>query len=225
MRILIINELAEMGGSEVQTFREWEYFTKKGHDVYVLTFDDNKSRMLEGKKLNYPIKWNIVRKSVIRIFGNKKIQSEIQRIICEISPDVIHINNSSRSYKLIIQSIKGIPTIQTIRDYSAVCPKKTCILGNGKPCEGYVNHNCRKCIGFSPKLNFLLFTIRQYNNTRKKYVNKFLSPSEALAKICCKNNIPTDCLNNPFDFTKITGKPKNFGKTKIYLYYGIIKEL
>ena len=62
MRILIINELNQFGGAEIQANMEKELMLSKGHEVYFLTFDDKFPLNTEGNDLNVPIKMNTVEK-------------------------------------------------------------------------------------------------------------------------------------------------------------------
>ena len=224
MRILIINELAVGGGTEVQTLREWEYFIKMGHDVYVLTFDGKLPGKRNGRKLNCPFRCNLAHKAIIRAFGSREHRQAIEEVIRQVSPEVIHLNNIINLPKDVYHCIEGIPAIQTIRDYSAVCPKGTCIKKDGSACKGYLHGNCKKCAGLSIEMYYRLWTLRHYNEVKKQAVAKFFSPSQALADKCSENGLPTSCLNNPFDWTKLQGKSKSFGKKKIFLYYGFIAE-
>lgn len=224
MKILIINEYKTMGGTEVQTFREYDIFASKGHDVYVLTFDPNEPRITQGHHQNYPLNLNILKKIRLRTWGSKKYKKDIEKIINEITPDVIHINNLLNLPFEVLSCVKNIPAVQTIRDYAAICPKKgICIHKDGTLCKGYMIENCSKCVGLSLEYRFRLQFTKKYNAARIDSINCFVSPSKALADACTANGIPTQCLNNPFDFSKISIQEKNKVK-KIYFYYGMIAE-
>ncbi len=225
MRILLINEFIVMGGTEVQTFRERDYFVSQGHDVYILTFDPEFPLQIEGKEQNYPIHLNIFQKFLCKFHESENWVEKIKNIIQRIEPDVIHVNNLFALPNVVMKAVESYQVVQTIRDYGAVCPKSTCIYKNGAICRGYRFENCKKCIGVSPLLRFRFMVLKHYNLIRKISVNQFVSPSQALADVCSSNAIPTRCLNNPFDFSKIISCKKTYGEKKIYLYYGVISEI
>lgn len=222
MRILIINELYNGGGTEVQTIRERDYFVKQGHEVYVLTFDSQLPENLEGFELNIPLNYNGIWKALNRLICFRGISKQIRRIISKISPNVIHVNNIVNVRLSVANEIVNYPVIQTIRDYAAVCPKATCIYENGEECDGYRLSNCWECIKNSLGYIIKYIGLQKFNWIRINRFNAFVSPSQALADKCTLNGIKTVCLNNPFDFTKITDEGKSCGDKKIFLYYGYI---
>ena len=170
MRILIINEFAVMGGAEVQTFREWEYFLKKGHEAYVLTFDPNFPSVLNGNKLNVPIHFNKLNKIKTRLFGNRAYYIIILQLVTKIAPDIVHINNIFNLPKEVFNCVKDIPTVQTIRDFGfwSVCPNGVCVKENGEACTGYMLNNCRACMRLSPEGLIRIWSLRHYNDLKRK---------------------------------------------------------
>lgn len=221
MKILLINEFIDKGGTEIQTNREFDFFNKMGHDMYLLTFDPKYPANLEGKKRNIPCKYGLIKKIFRRLISNKKNTKIIKAQIDEVSPDIIHINNVWRNSLDVMNAIKGYNVIQTNRDYGSICPKMTCIHNDMSACKGYKNDNCSKC-NLTVELGLKYLWMLKYNKLRKKRVAQFVSPSMALAAACTSNGIETCCINNPFDFSVVHGHTKHLSGKKVFLYYGLI---
>jgi glycosyltransferase involved in cell wall biosynthesis len=77
---------------------------------------------------------------------------------------------------------------------------------------------CGRCIGNNIELRFKTRILYKINTARKKAINRFMCPSEALTKACNLNGLPTVCINNPFDMSIV--KKDEMAKTKVFLYYG-----
>ena len=222
MRILIINELNQFGGAEIQANMEKELMLSKGHEVYFLTFDDKFPLNTEGNDLNVPIKMNTAEKVYSHIIGSPKIKKEIREIINRVQPEVVHLHNLIKIPIEILECIKDIPAVQTVHDYSAICIKSTCINKRKEECCGYNCTHCFKCIGFSPKFIYRYIFLKRYNRLRKKAVDLFVAPSKALTNKLNSNGIDAFCINNPFDISKFSCKEKMSASKKIYMYYGRI---
>lgn len=223
LRILIINDLRIEGGTEVQTLREYKYFKKKSHDVSLLTFDPKYELDMTGVDgmYNIPIKFNKAQKIYHRLFTSDIISDYIKKVISLVNPEVVHINNVFQTPIDVFKCISNIPTLQTLRDYGVVCPKGTCIDNEFKTCDGYKYGKCSKCVGLNLGIIVKYILLKNINSYRVKYVDRFISPSKALATWCSDNGIRTFCVNNPFDFT-IIQKNKVHYSPRTYLYYGKI---
>ena len=223
MKVLLINEFNTAGGTEIQSKREINMMRKKGYDYYFLTFDPEvDSSKLEKNFYNIPICFNNKQKVLHRLFTSKKYSKEISKIIDEIKPDVIHINNLYNLPLDVYNCVKKYPVFQTIRDFGAVCPKATCIYDDYSACKGYKHENCKKCtnsLDLKLKKKFLI----KINKYRLNAVNKFICPSQALSDVCTNNGIPTMCVNNQFDFSIVKKDTISYDK-KTFMYYGKISE-
>lgn len=240
MRVLLINELFSMGGSEIQTLREKAILRENGHDVWHLTFDPSLNyetdpadfqhinlAPMKTEKLGEKIKEKFYKWALV----DKRYQKKLMQLIESIQPDVVHLNVNNYKQISLYDTLKKYPSVQTIRDFSAICPSRLCVTREYETCQGY---RCRKCAkicmphsSIRSKLRFLLleWNIRRVNRFRLKAIDINLCPSEYLTKACCENGISTYCLNNSFDFSIIEGfkKKVNF-EHKVYLVYGIVAE-
>lgn len=225
MKILLINERYNSGGTEVQTLREKKAFEEMGHEVYLITFDPKQKdkRNLDDNDhwVNIPVKFNVFQTLVNHVLGSKKYRTIIGEYIKDIKPDFIHINNVFAFPDDVYSCVRSIPTMQTIRDYMSICPLGTCIDERGIQCKGYLYGNCYRCVKYKPRYVAKRLLMPRLNSRRKNAVNYIVSPSQALANACRENNLPVSCLNNPFDFS-ILKKTDSCYESDIYMYYGKI---
>ena len=226
MKVLIINESYKGGGTEVQTRREFNILRRHGHEVYLLTLDPSVPENVDcciGNELNIPIKFSGFNKQIHRIIKSGKWEHIIEKLVDDINPDVIHLNRTHDTEIDVYHAIQKYPTVQTLRDYGYVCPNNLCIDNNLICCKGYKYGSCRQCLSGNPKLLIRSLFFDYINNLRKKSVNLFVAPSEALSIACTENGLTTRCINNPFDFSVIK---KNIPMldTATFLYYGLIAE-
>lgn len=193
MNILIINDKLFCGGTEVQCLKEKQILEAKGHKVSYLTFDsefpyedDNFSHKYGF--YNISVKDRGIKKIYRKLFTDFKIMNRAKKIIRNINPDIIHVNNLYLAPRAQYKSLVGYKCVQTIRDYSAICPLLKCIDKNSEICEGYKFNNCNKeCRGVSKILPFKYFNTININNLKSKYILKYISPSEKLNEICINN--------------------------------------
>lgn len=230
MKVLLINDFLIKGGTEVQGLREKKILEDHGHNVMLLTFDcdfpenDNYFN-LENGFINIKLKENFIFRILSRVFINIKVKKKIERIINSYNPDIIHLNNIYNYTITKYNVVSKYKNIQTIRDYAAVCPLATCIKLDGSVCRGMNYNNCYSECGKSFGNIMKIFINTKNNKIRKKYINKFICPSEKLTEYCKEHNYNVECINNPFDFEKIKILDKNIDfNNKKYLYYGAINE-
>ena len=223
MKVLLINEFNTMGGTEIQSKREINMMRKRGHDYYYLTFDPYVDpKTLEDKFYNIPIDFSNNQKIKHRMFTSHKYIEMISKIIDEIHPDVIHMNNVFNLPLDVYKCVAKYPTFQTIRDFAAVCPKSTCIFDDYSACLGYKHHSCKECTN-DMALKFKLMALKKINKARLASVNQFICPSQALSDVCTNNGLPTKCVNNQFDFS-IIKKEEITSNSKTFMYYGRISK-
>lgn len=233
MKLLIIIELYQYGGAEMQTQREAKICREHGHEVRIITLDPAfADGWLNEGHYNISRKDNKIKTQLQRVFGDRKIEKILKQQIEAFSPDYIHINNAYDHAISIFQAVKGYKTLQTIRDYGAVCPNGLSVHPDNTVCKGY--QNCIQCMGACAlhgerKLKALWQWIcfKRRDTLRKKCIRQFACPSQMLTDYCNNQGLPTRCINNPFDFSMLermeTHKQICFQK-KEFLYYGQIVE-
>jgi glycosyltransferase involved in cell wall biosynthesis len=231
MRILIITDFFIRGGTEVQSKREKEILEKQGHQVSLLTFDTkfpHNDRLYNKKNgfYNIPIHEGGVSRFLRILFTDFVLLKKIRKLIVEINPEIIHVNNVTLAPLTQYKALKGYKVFQSIRDFRAVCFKGTCIYKDKGICKGYKYNECyKKCGDFKPGTLLRMYRLQTVKKLSKEYVYKFFSPSSILTEYCNDHGMNTVCINNPFDFSRI----KDFAKScdfsnKKYLYFGAINE-
>lgn len=232
MKILLLNELYSMGGAEIQTRREKMVLESHGHQVLLLTLDSEIVHCwVDNQRTHYNcvVKYsNLIQKIWFRLSIDKKLEQEIKGIIDAFSPDYIHINNVADNAVTILNAVKGYKCLQTIRDYSIVCPTGFCVDGKYQVCEGYSCGECmKKCKpqGIVRTLKFMVRIkyLKTVNQLRRESINEYACPSQALTDYCNSYGFHTVCINNPFDFSILDHfKKGKQGVTRLYLYYGLV---
>lgn len=153
MNILILNTLYyphKIGGAEKSVQLLAEDLSKINHNVFVVTLTNKPSYndVINGVKIYYlnfrNIYWpydiekshSSLKKIVWHIFDTylNLQKKEIEQIIINEKPDVVHINNITGFSTQILKTLKkfNLPCVQTLRDYHYLCIKNTC----------YNNSNC-----------------------------------------------------------------------------------
>lgn len=224
MRILVINGKRVYGGTEVQIQTEIGILRSHGVETALLTFDDKLPEHLDMEpdhQYNIPLAYNNLQKIRHRFLASS-LSKKIRAVVELEKPDCVHIHNIVLAPFDVYGAIRGIKTIQTLQDYSYVCPKGGCIKANGEACLGYKRESCLKCFGLNLGVAFKLLCLKRLEKVRLASVETFVAPSAALANACTQNGIKTATLNNPFDFSLLREKPKS--QSKNFLYYGAICE-
>lgn len=221
MRILLINDFVQSGGTEVQHWREFDLLHKRGHDVYSLTFDPSQPIKTVGHRRNLHLGNRTFVDKFIHWLCLPHFKVLIKKTVDDIDPEVIHVNRVAFEPLSVFAAIAEYPAVQTIRDYGAVCPKGTCVLNDFSECAGFKCEDCSVC-KCSPKDSIKLFYQNKLTSRRIASIDKFICPSEALSLKCSQNGIPTQALNNPFDFSKtdmlkVAEQPKTAPKK--FLFY------
>ncbi|SEK77406.1 Glycosyltransferase involved in cell wall bisynthesis [Aquimarina amphilecti] len=162
MKVLIVNTLYEpykVGGAEISVQSIAEGMVKNGIEVAVLTLGEKTEKTIINNVLVYRLKienlfwpFNEINYSKIKKLKwhfsdihNKKYDKNIDKIIDEFCPNVIHTNNLT-GFSVAIWDIakrRQIKIIHTLRDYYLQCPKTNKFKNDN--CE----KQCAECLFFS----------------------------------------------------------------------------
>ena len=132
MRVLVVhNTYQQPGGEDIAVAQESRLLESQGHQVisYMRSNDELKSlsatqRLLFVKDLVY----------------SSDSKREIQRLLREVTPDVVHVHNT---FMMISPSVfaacqeAGVPALLTLHNYRLLCPAWT-LSRKGKVCEDCV---------------------------------------------------------------------------------------
>lgn len=228
MRILIVNEKLIQGGTEIYVLNLKEIL-EKDNEVYLLTFDDNfknNIKKIENNKNIINIEINNRIGKINKILFNPFLYKRIREQVKKINPDKVIINNTFYSPITQIKALKGYELYQIVHDYSIVCPKSTCLKDNMHICEGFATEKCYKeCKYHNSKISLILKLrlTKKIEKVKKKYIKKFISPSEQLNKYILKYNYDSICINNPLKYVQ-KGYIEKDKKNKKIIYVGAIND-
>lgn len=234
MRILYINDQILYGGTEIQHNREINLISKEDIDVYKLYFvkpsNDKEKLHVDDKTYIVTCKSNFINKIYNKFFCDFRKMIEIKKIINNINPDIIRVNNITFMPYTQYRALAGYKVIQTARDYSFICPIRTGVDISGECCNGINNNKClEKCCKGSIKNLIKYYRLKSIINLRNRYVSKFISPSNTLKMYLDENGynesvVINDCLeiskkniNNNIDIKN----KYNMGR---YLFFGAIND-
>jgi glycosyltransferase involved in cell wall biosynthesis len=118
-----------------------------------------------------------------RMFFNPKKYFELRTAIYKINPDIIHLHNVKKYTISLFKAIADYPVIQTVHDYSPICPTGWNVHEDLKPCPTGLTVECwwrhRRDYNFMTYLG-LLFSFNRMNKFLKANIKKFIAPSPML---------------------------------------------
>lgn len=227
MKILVINDNLLEGGAEIYVKNLIKILLSKNHVVSLITFDNDYENKISNYEIDSIIIENIKHSKIDKIRFNKKMYLELKHYIDEFAPDKIIVNNLFSSPFTQYKVLSGYESYQIVHDYHFICPKSTCIKSNYAVCSGY-NEKCLKhCKYHNSKILLKVKEIqtKKLENIRKKYIKKFIAPSECLKQNLDNYDYNVVCLNNPVDVNKFQYlNYKKLNKQRIYTYVGMINE-
>lgn len=236
MKILIIHPFfssENARGSEIIAQDTYRILKNYGHEVFY--FATNKKPYLEEQNWTKYFPDNC-HKFTPKFYWNKDAARNLQIMLNEIMPDIIHIHGTNILTYSIFKSIfdRKIPTIMTIHDTGIHCPVR---FG----WNNVTQSECRKCFEINnllcifnncvqTKKRISSFNIAMINFLEKisgynKKINKFIAPSKALANYITSKDIPLqkieiipNFINNQF-MQKISNC---YNEQNYFLYVGTL---
>jgi glycosyltransferase involved in cell wall biosynthesis len=214
MRILYINNTFKpVGGAEVYLRSLSSTFQEKGHDTFLFAIDDEETI----EKSNLFVYRDIFKRGPLKYllwhYFNPSLYNHLIVWIKKVNPDIIHIHNNGKFASSILLALNGsIPVVQTVHDYSILCPISFCINSQSMPCAGGFGIKCPNngCISWA---RYSYQRLPEYikKSLLKKTVNLFLVPSRALQTHLMKNGFQNaiyfpnfvDVDKFEYDFTKM----------------------
>src|SRR5687768_4733870 len=122
MRILLITDNHTPSGGAEHYFFDLKNRLKNlsGFEIFSLGFGPKEEKgadFLVLKSLN-----SNMSKFIWRILFHPFIYLKLRNYIRKIKPDVIHLHNTKQYTISLLKAIKPYPVVQTIHDYSYICP-------------------------------------------------------------------------------------------------------
>ena len=136
-----------------------------------------------------------------RLFFNPRKYWQIKRAIRAIAPDVIHLHNVKKYTISLLKAVKPYAVVQTVHDYSVICPTGWNLHTNLAPCPSGLQPNCRW--QHRRDINPLVYAGLYYSFIRlrkllRQAVQCFIAPSPQLATYLTKNNFAPVVWLPPF---------------------------
>ena len=140
MKVLQLNTFVDpVGGAEVYALDLAQELERRGHDVVRFGVSTEGERDEPG--------WRAVHRPAFpreRTFRDAGLTAALAESLRRQRPDVIHAHNL---HSLPIELLEllagcGIPVVQTVHDYSSVCPNTWCVLPDGTACAGGAGRKC-----------------------------------------------------------------------------------
>jgi len=140
MRVLQMDACADpVGGANIYMIGLADELARRGHTVGI--FGTSPDREVDGPRtriLRRP-SWN-----PSLLVRDRHLTRALEAFIRKIDPDIIHVHNL---YSLALEVDRcllasGRPVIQTMHDYSVVCPNAWCVRGDGTECPGGAGRQC-----------------------------------------------------------------------------------
>jgi glycosyltransferase involved in cell wall biosynthesis len=180
LKILFIHTryLHSAGGEDTTVEAESTLMRSRGHDVHVHLFDNSTMESGFTGKL----------KAGISGIYNRSSAREIEEVVSQFKPDVVHVHNlfftASPSILTALHK-KKIPVVATIQNYRLICANAL-LLRNNKVCELCVSHDFPwygvkyKCYHHSAVQSAavgMIAAIHKWTGTWKNSVDRYITPS------------------------------------------------
>lgn len=142
MRILLLTDQhAATGGAEKYFFALKSALQQlPGWQVHSLGF--SQEEMVGDDFQTLPTtrtKWS---KLFWQIFTHRRTLKKLRAAITTFKPDVIHLHNIKQHTPAILRAVRGYRVVQTIHDYSSVCPAALNLHKDWNPCPTGFQFSC-----------------------------------------------------------------------------------
>lgn len=222
MKVLLITDNHTLSGGAEQYFFTLKNYLKAVPDieVYSLGFGPAETKgedffIFKAAKSNVA---KLIWRSILHPFMYKKLKQTIQTI----QPDLIHIHNIKQYSPSLLRAIKSYPTVQTMHDFSFVCPTAQNIHKDFTPCRTGMRMQCfwQHRVKFNPFIYLVLsYSFFKLRKLLQKNIQAFTAPSPILQAYLEKNNFANVKYIPPFTSEK---KPYSFAErqTQHFLFAG-----
>jgi glycosyltransferase involved in cell wall biosynthesis len=126
---------------------------------------------------------------------------EIKRAIETFKPDVIHLHNVKKYTISLLKAVRQYPMIQTVHDYSPICPTGWNLHTDGQPCATGFQPACfwQHNRGYNRLVYLgLVFSFLRMRKLLKQAMRKFIVPSPMLEHYLRLNQFGATVYLPPF---------------------------
>lgn len=193
MRILLITDNHTPTGGAEHCFFELkrQLQTQSDTSVYSIGFGLEAER---GEDYQiFPALNTNIEKLLWRTCMHPLLYFKLRRAIKRFNPDIIHLHNIKQYPISLLKAVKGYTVIQTVHDFSPICPSGWNLHRNLQPCPTGLRRACvwEHQVKFK-RLAYLalLPSWWRINRLIKKSVRTFISPSPLLTDYLQRNQFP-----------------------------------
>lgn len=189
MRILLYNDnYDEIGGVETYFRLLPDGLRKLGREVYIFSFAEEK-KISKYEYIYKKPKKNLLSRVFSSFVFDFKVYSLFNKCIKEVKPEIIHINHNSDYTNSILYALKKnkIPVLQSLHDYTIICPLGSCIDNKNMECHGTFSIKCIRCLPFVHFLVYAIFFQYKVKFTRK-VIKSFATGSKKFIDKLRKHN-------------------------------------
>ena len=238
MKIIIENEIFKhQGGTETIAIHTYEMLKRNGHDVYFFAtdrapyYEKNYKYSKYFPRFVYSTKDYL--KNPIAYYWNFEAAKNLEKMIDEIKPDLIHFNLLISPSVLDVCRRKNIPAVMTLHVPAPPCPASTMQIGDKTYCKSFnckngnywhcILNKCKnKSLENSVRKALLSYVYKISNSYRA--INKLICCSNALREYCLQTNIGLDknnivTINNFLSDDELKTIP-NYANKGYFLYIG-----
>lgn len=225
-------------GGETIAYNTFKMLQADGHEVVYMAADRKPYFEEHYEYQKYFIKDITSIKAYLKrpwaYYYNFEAKKKLNLLINDFKPDLIHLHNIMTCFSpAVLECCKNIPTIMTVHDASIVCPASTLMYKNKyycneQSCKNGKNINCLLNLCDSNNVEASLRkTIRSYVlNKNIQYIDKFITPSNALKKVLVKANIDPNkiiTINNFLPREEFNTIP-NYANKGYFLFIGSLSQ-
>jgi glycosyltransferase involved in cell wall biosynthesis len=202
MKILLINDNHSATGGAENYFFELKSRLKQtpGIEVYSIGFGKEEQEgddfyIFKSLSSNFA-------KLAGRIIPHPTLLQRLKKRIAAFQPDVIHLHNFKQYTATVLKAIKGYPVVQTVHDFSLICPTSQNIHRNLLPCPTGLRHSCmwQHRVKYNPITYSLMYLTWLYSKQQLKKMNRaYIAPSPLLTDYLLKNNFKPASYIPPFN--------------------------
>jgi glycosyltransferase involved in cell wall biosynthesis len=182
MRILLVNVFHEkVGGAEVYLHLLRDALVARGHAVALYAGSGR-------HEIDTPLERVVKRKEwdPQRLVSDPQLDATFGAFARAFRPDLVHAHNLWAFPADFVLALRGagVPIVQTVHDYSLLCPNSWCVRGDGTVCAGgpgeqCFRHDCQRNAPFDART---VHAARLRFELMRACVDSFLCPSAFLAE-------------------------------------------
>ncbi len=181
MRVLQLNTYYDkVGGAEVYLHLVIDALKARGDDVAVFGFSPDKE--IREPRVRDQIRPEFTPSNLVR---ESELNEAFLEFVRDFDPELIHVHNLSAypaEFPRVVSDL-NVPTVQTVHDFSVLCPNSWCVLPSGEVCAGgpgakCFEHGCQENYPYDGRV--VTAAKLRFHNVRTAF-EAYLCPSQFLA--------------------------------------------